>query len=63
LVINDFAFVVFLHFVGRDASVQDISGDVHIAFTSVGDGTKEGSATCSRTAKDQTHLPGLKDAG
>ena len=63
LIINDFAFVILLHFVGRDASVQHVARDVHIAFASVGDGTKEGGATCSWAAKYETHLPGLENAG
>lgn len=61
MVVYHLAFVELLHLFCVDTSVQDISVDLLIAFSAIGDGTQEGGASSTGAAEDETHFAGLEN--
>lgn len=55
-IINDLPFIIFVHFIRVDSSIENFTGNPCVTFSLIRNGFKEGAASWTRTAKDKTHL-------
>lgn len=63
LAVQYLSSVLLLHLLGAQTLVDDLSLDLLVTLTVVGDGLQKGRRTTSRSGEDETHLTGSQETG
>jgi len=63
LTVQDLSSVLLLHLLGRQPLVDDITLDILVTLSVVGDRLQERTRTTTRSGEDETHLTRLQETG